>query len=86
VLAVVAVSGRLLLTVAMEALRRFLQLLQLGVEVGVLLDSVQEKLEVLEVVDLLEVAQERLIKVLLVDQEVILRLTMVIVGVGVQVQ
>ena len=85
-LAVVAVSGRLLLTVAMEALRRFLQLLQLGVEVGVLLDSVQEKLEVLEVVDLLEVAQERLIKVLLVDQEVILRLTMVIVGVGVQVQ
>ena len=85
-LAVVAVSGRLLLTVAMEALRRFLQLLQLGVEVGVFLHSVQEKLEVLEVVDLLEVAQERLIKVLLVDQEVILRLTMVIVGVGVQVQ
>ena len=85
-LAVVAVSGRLLLTVAMEALRRFLPLLQLGVEVGVLLEPVQEKLEVLEVVDLVEVAQERLIKVLLVDQEVILRLTMVIVGVGVQVQ
>ena len=51
-----------------------------------MLEPVQEKLEVLEVVDLVEVAQERLIKVLLVDQEVILRLTMVIVGVGVQVQ